>query len=144
MNELLNRWRHGEVNLLQRRFRLARAQSVKPTMATKLMGNLGTPSAGSGTATSATTSNNRDTSFGEDGGTPPASGENASLGDGEQRKQAGDGTLLGAKVGAGSAESGEVGGGGGGGGSSRAGMNKEAFFRVFPDVQVRFSSAAII
>ncbi|CAM9657332.1 unnamed protein product, partial [Sphacelaria rigidula] len=106
MNELLNRWRHGEVNLLQRRFRLARAQSVKPTMATKLMGNLGTPSAGSGTATSATTSNNRDTSFGEDGGTPPASGENASLGDGEQRKQAGDGTLLGAKAGAGSAESG--------------------------------------
>ncbi|CAN0367469.1 unnamed protein product, partial [Ectocarpus sp. 8 AP-2014] len=60
MNELLNRWRHGEVNLLQRSFRLARAQAVKHTVASKMFGSLAAPSSNSGTATSAATSANRD------------------------------------------------------------------------------------
>lgn len=137
MNELLNRWRHGEVNLLQRRFRLARTQSVKPTMAAKLRSSLVPPSSGSVTATSVATSNNRDNSVGEDGSTSPLSGEDAEVGGGEQRKQAAEGTLamLGVNGGGGGIEA--AGGELGGGGSSRAGMDKEAFFRVFPEVQVR-------
>lgn len=147
MNELLNRWRHGEVNLLQRRFRLARAQSVKPTIAAKLLGGFAPPSASATTstlaATSTTTTNNDNlggTSFGDDGSTSPASGEDASVGGGEQRKSAGEGAIVGGlRGGAGSVETGESGGGTVGGGSSRAGMDKEAYLRVFPDVQVRVS-----
>lgn len=136
MNELLNRWRHGEVNLLQRRFRLARAQTVKPTIASKILGTLAPPSSSSGTGTSAATSANRDTSFGDDASTSPASHDGVP--DAESRK-AGEGTGTApeaARLGGGSGDVEEampVGGVGG----ARAGMDKEAFLRVFPDVQVR-------
>lgn len=135
MNELLNRWRHGEVNLLQRRFRLARAQAVKHTIASKILGSLAAPSSNSGTATSAATSANRDTSFGEDGSASPASrdGATAEL----EIKKPGEGAITGSvrfEVGGGevgeAVSLGDVGG-------ARAGMDKEAFLRVFPDVQVR-------
>ncbi|CAM9124714.1 unnamed protein product [Ectocarpus sp. 4 AP-2014] len=119
MNELLNRWRHGEVNLLQRSFRLAKAQAVKHTIASKVFGSLAAPSSNSGTATSAATSANRDrsASFGEDGSASPASRDGAATATAElDGKKPGDGATGGSlKVG--------------------AGMDKEAFLRVFPDVQ---------
>lgn len=137
MNELLNRWRHGEVNLLQRRFRLARAQAVKHTIASKILGSLAAPSSNSGTATSAATSANRDgsASFGEDGSTSPVSrdGATAEL----DSKKPGESTMAGPpKVGVGSGEAGQVVSLGDARGA-RAGMDKEAFLRVFPDVQVQ-------
>lgn len=135
MNELLNRWRHGEVNLLQRRFRLARAQAVKHTIASKILG-LAAPSSNSGTTASAATSANheRSASFGEDGSTSPASrdGATAEL----DSKKPGENMTGAPKVGVGSGEIGQVGTLGDARGA-RAGMDKEAFLRVFPGVQVR-------
>lgn len=135
MNELLNRWRHGEVNLLQRRFRLARAQAVKHTIASKILG-LAATSSNSGTTTSAATSANREgsASFGEDGSTSPASrdGVTAEL----DSKKPGESMAGVPKVGVGSVEAGQVVSLGDARGA-RAGMDKEAFLRVFPDVQVR-------
>lgn len=135
MNELLNRWRHGEVNLLQRRFRLARAQAVKHTIASKILG-LAAASSNSGTATSAATSANREgsPSFREDGSTSPASRDGASA-ELDGKKQ-GESTAGAPKVGVGSSEAGQVASMGDARGG-RAGMDKEAFLRVFPDVQVR-------
>ena len=153
MNELLNRWRHGEVNLLQRRFRQARAQAVKQTIASKIkiLGSLTAPSSNSGTATSAATSANRDgsASFGEEGSTSPASrdgGTTASATTAEldrdsrkpgEREGAVAGPLKVGQVGqVVNGEAGKVVSLGDAGGA-RAGMDKEAFLRVFPDVQVR-------
>lgn len=135
MNELLNRWRHSEVNLLQRRFRLARAQAVKHSIASKILGSLAAPSSNTGTATSAATSTARDASSAEDGSSSPASRDGAAT-ELESRK-AGEGPMppassnggAGVEVG-GAVSLGDVGG-------ARAGMDREAFLRVFPDVQVR-------
>lgn len=136
MNELLNRWRHGEVNLLQRRFRLARAQSVKSTIASKIRGSVA-PSSNSGTATSAgtATSTIREASFAEDGSLSPASHEGATEIDNKKPPDGGQmpGQL---RVGGGVGENGEAISLGNVGGA-RAGMDKEAFLRVFSDVQVR-------
>lgn len=135
MNELLNRWRHGEVNLLQRRFRLARAQSVKPTMASKLLGNRPLPSSSS--AATAVTSASTDATFVEDGSASPGSGGERLETDAKRAGEAG-GAGSGRAGGAASdaAENGQL-GVGGGGTVHRAGMDKEAFLRVFPDIQVR-------
>lgn len=152
MNELLNRWRHGEVNLLQRRFRQARAQAVKQTIASKIktLGSLTAPSSNSGTATSAATSANRDgsASFGEDGSsTSPASRDGGATGatataTGEldskkpgKREGVVAGPLKAGQVAVANGEAGKVVSLGDAGGA-RAGMDKEAFLRVFPDVQV--------
>lgn len=146
MNELLNRWRHGEVNLLQRRFRQARAQAVKQTIASKIkiLGSLTAPSSNSGTATSAATSANRDgsASFGEEGSTSPASRDGGATATATatataeldskkpgEREREGQGQVANGEVGK-VVSLGDAGG-------SRAGMDKEAFLRVFPDVQVR-------
>lgn len=137
MNELLNRWRHGEVNLLQRRFRLARAQSVKSTIASKIRGSVAPSSSNSGTATSAgtATSTIREASFAEDGSLSPASHEGATEMD---SKKPPDGQMPGQlRVGGGVGENGEAISLGNVGGA-RAGMDKEAFLRVFSDVRVRF------
>lgn len=151
MNELLNRWRHGEVNLLQRRFRQARAQAVKQTIASKIkiLGNLTAPSSNSGTATSAATSANRDgsASFGEDGSASPVSRDGGGTATATatatseldskkpgERESAMAGPLKVGQVANG--EAGKVVSLGDAGGA-RAGMDKEAFLRVFPDVQVR-------
>lgn len=136
MNELLNRWRHGEVNLLQRRFRLARAQSVKSTIASKIRGSVAPSSSNSGTATSAgtATSTIREASFAEDGSLSPASHEGGTEMD---NKKPPDGQMPGQlRVGGGVGENGEAISLGNVGGA-RAGMDKEAFLRVFSDVQVR-------
>lgn len=141
MNELLNRWRHGEVNLLQRRFRLARAQTVKPTMASKFLGSLAPPPSNSGMGTSAaaaaSASANRDID-GDDVSTSPASHDGVA--DADNKKQ-GDGAVTGAggaRLGAGSGDAEEAMPlGGVGVGGARAGMDREAFLRVFPDVKVR-------
>lgn len=138
MNELLNRWRHGEVNLLQRRFRFARPAAVKNTIASKILG-LAAPSSNSGTATSAATSANRDGSpgFGDDGSTSPASRDGLTATADLDMKRAGEGAVAGLpKGGVGNGEAGQV-VSLGDAGSARAGMDKEAFLRVFPDVQVR-------
>lgn len=155
MNELLNRWRHGEVNLLQRRFRLARAQAVnKQTIASKFLGSLAAPSSNSnsGTATSAATSANRDGSacFGEDGSTSPVSrdGTNTTAATATASTEL-DSKRLGESATGGPTK---VGGGAvnnngsivearhvvslGDAGGARAGMDKEAFLRVFPELQV--------
>lgn len=165
MNELLNRWRHGEVNLLQRRFRQARAQAVKQTIASKIknLGSLTASSSNSGTATSAATSANRDgsASFGEEGSTSPASrdggggaGATASAATAEpdrDSKKSGEREREGAvagplKVGqVGQVANGEAGKvvSLGDAGGARAGMAKEAFLRVFPDVQVRAQAGTL-
>lgn len=157
MNELLNRWRHGEVNLLQRRFRQARAQGVKQTIASKIkiLGSLTAPSSNSGTATSAATSANRDgsASFGEEGSTSPSPASRDGGATGTATTPAAGTTELESKkpgereresAGAGPLKVGQVANGEAGkvvslgdAGGARAGMDKEAFLRVFPDVQVR-------
>lgn len=153
MNELLNRWRHGEVNLLQRRFRQGRGQAVKQTIASKIkilssVGSLAAPSSSSGTATSAATSANRDgsASFGEehDGSTSsPASRDGngatataAGAPELDMKKPGERDSLKAGQVTTGNGEAGKVVSLGDAGGA-RAGMDKEAFLRVFPDVQVR-------
>lgn len=150
MNELLNRWRHGEVNLLQRRFRQARAQAVKQTIASKIK-SLAAASSNSGTATSAATSANRDgsASFGEEGSTSPASRDGLGGATATSTSTATTVELDSKKSGeregavAGPLKVGQVANGEAGrvvslgdAGGARAGMDKEAFFRVFPDVQV--------
>lgn len=137
MNEILNRWRHGEVNLLQRRFRLARAQTVKnKTIASKKRG-LGAPPSNSDTTTSASNSANNEASLiGADDSVSPESGvvgtdavdTNNDCGESATGSQGGG-------VGA-DGEVGERMSLGDVGGSARAGMDREAFFRVFPAVQV--------
>lgn len=144
MNEILNRWRHGEVNLLQRRFRLARAQTVKnKTIASKIRG-LGAPPSNSGTTTSASTSANNEASLiGADDSASPESGvvgaevvetnnEGGESAAGSHGGGVGADGEVGVGVGVGERMSlGDV------GGSARAGMDREAFLRVFPAVQVR-------
>lgn len=156
MNELLNRWRHGEVNLLQRRFRLARAQAVKHTIASKILGSLAAPSSNSnsGTATSAATSANRDGSacFGEEGSTSPASRDGTNTTATATASTELDSKKPGESATAGPPKVAVVNGNGvtearhvvslGDAGGARAGMDKEAFLRVFPDLQVRHEAGS--
>lgn len=141
MNELLNRWRHGEVNLLQRRFRLARAQSVKPTKAAKLLGSRA-PTSSSTTATTApmATSGNMNpeaANLAEDGSDPTASGEHRL--DADTKKTADGTALVSMRGGATANDQGEAtqldveta------GSSARTALDKEAFLRVFLDLKVR-------
>ena len=144
MNEILNRWRHGEVNLLQRRFRQARAQAVKNTITSKIL-NLAAaasaaaaPASNSGTATSAPSSANNDASLlGEDGSASPASGDTET--ETSDAKKQRDRAASGAQGGGGGA-----GGSGDVGGSARAGLDMAAFWRVFPAVQVRWRRLSTI
>lgn len=161
MNELLNRWRYGEVNLLQRKFRVARAQSVKHTIASKILGTLTAPSSTTGTATSVATSANRDTSFAEDGlggdknasptsrdggggdgGGSGVGGAKAELSEGKKGAGVGEGSTLGTLASKTAGGGSEVGGVVSLGDvvRGRVGMDKEAFLRVFPDLQVIFFS----
>lgn len=143
MNELLNRWRHGEVNLLQRRFRLARAQSVKPTVASKLLGGRAptSTSAPTNSASANTTSGtNPEGNFVEEERVSPSPGEDRLNLD----TRVGDGVIPGTGRGGTVNDQGENARIGVGGGSARAGMEKDTFMRVFTDLQVRVSVMRII